>query len=480
MSARPQRSILVLAILLIAVMAGLAWWITAPPPSAVEVPPQGAPVRPELPPPELERSAREPVAAGPHDTGIPTSSPSVKARPKGPDTIRAEIADRISGVVVHRDGRPAREGTLVFAGDPGENPPGRSDAEGRFVLVGLAPGRSYPLAAAGHGFLTIPGSGPVIAGTTDAEVEVALLYGISVVLREAGGEPLRSEIAQEDPTAGANGRATPVPVSPLLDFAGADLSPYTNGPGRQLFLYTASAVPEPATIDRVPLRFRYLGYEPADVGLDALPILPAIPERQVELRSASAQFGEIEVLFDGGSDPTIDGPRVHPFRLRIASSAGPHADIPLPRNDGPKILAGIPCANYRYSVLNALDQQIHPRQGGPTRPLRVGTEPVLVEVALEGTAELGLAIRHADDRPYQGRATFLVARGQPSADGKSLVGPTAVVVFDTAPYRLAALLPGHYAIWLREPAHPSMEPAEAAAMFELGPGATRTVTFALP
>jgi hypothetical protein len=230
----------------------------------------------------------------------------------------------------------------------------------------------------------------------------------------------------------------------------------------------------------VPLRFSLAGYAPSDVAFDALPILPAIPQHVVELQPTASGWSEIVVEFADARDPTPDGPRIKPFRLLISSSSGPQAEIELPREPGPKHLSGIPFARYRVSLLNALDQQVFPAVGSPSSPFDVGARPTTLSISLAATSELEIRVRGREDGPYEGRASFSLARGKLTEDGRSLVGATTSVTFDHAPYVLGALLPGHYALFVQEPAGAVVEPATSNGLFDLEAGSARTVTLSLP
>jgi hypothetical protein len=436
----------------------------------------------------LEQPPREAVTTKPPPLAAPVGAAD-------PNAIAHQ--GTIEGLVVQRDGSAAREGTLVIAreaenlrADPDlaerilrRDPSvkaARCAAEGRFVLEGLSPGASYVLTAVGNGTISVQGALPVSEGTSDAKVEVALLYGIAIELRENGGGRLRTTVDPQDLSFPYTSSAAPFPDGPLMDLVGVDLSPYRTGANRRLFLFTSPKVPEPPSLERLALKFRVLGYAPVASAFDALPILPALTEHVIELRPVASGWGEIVVQFEDARDPTTEGPRVKPCRLQIASTTGPQADIELPRDPGAKHLPGIPFGRYRVSVQNALDQQIFPKVEAPSRPIEVGSTPAVITVSLLGTSRLEIEIRSGEAHLYDGPATLSLARGEPTPDGRSLVGPTATVIFDRGPYVLGALMPGHYILFVQQPAGASVLPAGSNGMFDLEAGGTRTLQLDLP
>jgi hypothetical protein len=470
------------AILLAAVVASL-WWIASPTGeeraasrSKSEAESTSAPAVLESAPnaaKHLDDSPREAVA---------TVEAPVQAEAEIP-----WITGRIEGRVLRRDGSPAAAGTVVIARGPdeiaedtdfGRRPTAVTDAEGRFALEGLASGESYLLEAAGNGAISTQPTPPVREGTTGVRIDVSLLYGIAVELREAGGTPLRTAHGLNDPAVRTSSVAL-VADRPLLIFVGVDLAPYRWKPQSRLFLFTSPKATEPSSLERVPLRFNMAGYAPSDVAFDALPILPAIPQHVVELQSTASGWGVIVVAFEDARDPTPDGPRIKPFRLLISSASGPQAEIELPRDPGPKRLSGIPFARYRVSVLNALDQQVFPKIGSGAPPLDVGASPATLSVPLAETSALEIQVRESQERPYEGRASFSLARGTLTEDGRSLVGATTSVTFDRAPYVLGALLPGHYALFVQEPPGAVVLPASSNGLFDLEAGSAKTVTLSL-
>jgi hypothetical protein len=483
MSGSRNRSLLVLAGVLLAVVVASLWWIASPAGEAHPASRSPREAESASAPAVLEN---EPISAKRLDDRPREPVPTVET-PVSAATEIPRIPGVIEGRVLRRDGSPAAPGTLVIAREPDnldedldrtQGPSATTDAGGRFVLEGLTAGASYSLSAVGNGTISTQPAPPVSEGTSGVRIDVSLLYGIAVDLREAGGTPLHTMHGFSD-QALRTSSGTLFPDRPLLGLVGVDLSPYRSAPGRRLFLYTSSTATEPASLERVPLKFRLVGYAPAEVAFDALPIVPAIPQHVVELQSTASGWSEIDVVFEDARDPTTNGPRIKPFRLLLSSSSGPQAGIELPRDLGPKRLLGIPFARYRVSLLNALDQQVFPTVGSPPPSFDVGARPATLSIPLAATSELEIQVRGREDRRYEGRASFSLARGGLTSDGRSLVGATVSVTFDRAPYVLGALLPGHYALFVQEPAGAVVEPASSNGLFDLEAGIAKTVTLSL-
>jgi hypothetical protein len=395
---------------------------------------------------------------------------------------------------VRRSGGPAAEGTVVVAR---ASPNPRSDAElaerflrgerdlplartardGSFAIHGLAPGSNYYLSAFGEGCVSVEPPLSATTGATDARVEVCLLYGLALELREEGNRPLRSSIEVFDVNLSRTATSTPFPDSPFLALLSVDLAPYRAEPDRRLLLFTSSRLEEPPILEKIPVRLRIAGYAPVQAAFDAQPVLPALTVHRLELRPSAAGFGEIQLRFSDGDDPTPDAPKTKRWRVQLASTTGIQGEIEIPRERGVKHLSGIPFGRYRLAVVNCLDQEIYPGRAlpeGPSKPVEIGESPLVLDVSLAETSTLEIAIEPAGSDKgavvYQGPATFSLARGEPTADRRSVVGPTATVSFDRGPYVLGGLRSGKYMLFVQDPAGAAPDPAIGPGVLDLAAG----------
>jgi hypothetical protein len=409
----------------------------------------------------------------------------------------------LRGVVRRRGGAPAPEGTAVIARNV---PTPRADAEivqrflrrdagseivrtaadGSFRFEKLSPGVPYHLSAVGTGAVTLEPPVAAYPGADDVRLELCTVFGIALELKEEGGGALRSTIEVVDLTLPRTPVATPFPDTPLLALAGFDLASYRSAWNRRLYLFTSAKLDEPLSLDKIPVRVRIAGYAAKETAFDAFPVSSGLTTHTVELHPSAAGFGEIVLQFTDGDDPTVDAPRTRPWRLQLASTIGTQSEVELSRERGPKRLAGIPYGRYRLSLLNCLDQEIWPHRSGPGEPVApvdVGEHPLAIDVSLADTSTLEIAIGGANPAvAYQGPANFSLARGELTADRRSLVGPTATVTFDRAPYVLAGLRAGHYMLFVQEPAGAAAPGTtkDDPGILDLAPGQRASAKLALP
>ena len=493
--------ILSVAAILLAGLVGIVLWATSsstpPPPAPAEPPqPKHVPVSGVI---SLESSEAE-TRAAPLERASPATPDEA-----GPDAPHAKPTAAakgltLSGVVRRRGGAPAPEGTAVIARNV---PTARADAEivqrflrrepcpeivrtaadGTFRLENLPPGVPCHLSAAGGGAISLEPPVSAYPGASDIRLEVCTVYGIALELKEENGNALRSTIEVVDLALPRTPVATPFPDTPLLALAGVDLAPYRSAWNRRLFLFTSARLEEPLSLDKVPIRVRIAGYAAKDTAFDALPVAPGLTPHAVELHPSAAGFGEIVLQFEDGDDPTVDAPKTRPWRLQLASTIGTQSEVELPRERGPKRLAGIPYGKYRLSLLNCLDQEIWPRRaspGEPVAPVEIGDRPLALAVSLADTSTLEVAIGGADPSiAYQGPANLSLARGEVTADRRSVVGPTATVTFDRPPYLLAGLRSGHYMLFVQEPAGAAADPKENPVL-DLAAGQRSSVRLDVP
>lgn len=482
------HGLLVVAAILLALVVTVALWATSthetPPPAPPEAPAQGmVPVTGSvgLESAEGEGARAPPLEAAERTAGGTPDAPTTPA--PAPSTSTAGL---ISGVVMRRSGGPAAEGTWVVAraspnprsdadlaerilrGAP-DLPVARSARDGSFAIGHLVPGSNYYLSAYGDACVSVEPAVPASAGSTDIRVEVCLLYGLALELREDGGRPLRSSIEVFDVNQSRTATSTPFPDSPFLSLLAVDLAPYRASSDRansdrRLLLFTSSRLEEPPSLDKIPVRLRIAGYAPVQAAFDAQPVLPALTVHRLELRPSAAGFGEILLQFSDGEDPTPDAPKSKRWRVQLSSTTGIQGEIEIPRERGLKRIAGVPYGRYRIAVVNCLDQEVYPaRAEGPSKPVEIGESPLRLDVSLAETSTLEIAIEPSGPARgaslYQGPATFSLARGEPTADRRSVVGPTATVTFERGPYVLGGLRAGKYMLFVQEPAGAAPDPA---------------------
>jgi hypothetical protein len=502
MASAKAPAILAVAAVLLALLVGIVLWATsssAPAPAAPpEAPgPKHVPVTGTV---GLESSEPESVRAAPVDRPAPETTedaspfaPHARVSATGPTL-------RLSGIVRRRGGAPAPEGTLVLARNV---PTPRNDAEivqrflrhdacpeiartgedGSFRFENLPRGALYHLSAAGQGAVSLEPPVTAYAGAGDVRLELCMVYGIALELKEEGGGPLRSTIEVVDVALPRTPFAAPLPDTPLLALAGVDLASYRSAWNRRLYLFTSARLEEPLSLDKIPVRVRIAGYVAKDTAYDALPVSAGLTQHDVELHPSAAGFGEIVLQFTDGDDPTVDAPKTRSWRLQLASTIGTQSEVELPRERGPKRLGGIPYGRYRLSLLNCIDQEIWPRRanpGEPVAPVDLGDRPLAIDVSLADTSTLEVSIGAANAAvAYQGPANFSLARGEPTADRRSVVGSTATVTFDHPPYLVAGLRSGHYVLFVQEPAGAILDPKEAPVL-ELAPSQRTSVRLVLP
>ncbi len=496
--ASAKGPILVAAAAALALLVGVVLWATSsssPTPSLPEPPqPKQVPVSGTV---GLESSGTETARAAPLERASPSSSEqAAPAVPRATSTSSGPTLT-LTGVVRRRGGAPAPEGTAVIARNV---PTARVDAQiverlsrrepcpeivrtaadGSFRFEKVSLGIPYHLTAVGEGAISLEPPVSAYAGANDVRLELCTIYGVALELREEGGGALRSSIEVVDVALPRTPVATPLPETPLLQLAGIDLAPR---PNRRQYLFTSARLEEPPSLEKIPIKVRIAGYAAKETAFDALPAYPTVSTHAVDLRPSAAGFGEIVVQFTDGDDPTVDAPRTRPWRLQLASTIGTQSEIELPREPGPKKLGGIPFGRYRLSLVNCLDQEIWPRRanpGEPVAPVDVGDRPLAIDVSLAETSTLEIAIGGATAAAvYQGPANFSLARGEITADRRSVVGPTATVTFDRPPYRLAGLKSGHYALFVQEPADAVVDPKESPVI-DLAAGQRAGVRLLLP
>ena len=500
-------AILGIAAVLLAVLVGIVLWATSssstPPTPPEPSQPKHVPVSGTV---GLEASEPESARAAPLERAAPSTSEEQAPGAPRPQPPAAGPDRALSGVVRRRGGAAAPEGTAVIARTVPtprtdaaivqrflrrEDCPeiARTAADGSFRFEKLLPGVPYHLTAVGPGAVSLEPPIAAYPGANDVRLELCTVYGIALELREEGGGALRSTIEVVDLAMPRTPVATPLPETPLLALAGVDLPSYRSAWNRRLHLFTSAKLEEPLSLEKIPIRVRIAGYAAKDTAFDALPVFPALTPHTVELHPSAAGFGEIVLQFTDGDDPTIDAPKTRPWRLQLASSIGTQSEVELPRERGPKRLAGIPWGRYRLSLQNCLDQEIWPRRnnpGEPVPPVDLGERPLAIDVSLADTSTLEIAIGAADPAvAYQGPASFSLARGELTPDRRSLVGPTATVTFDRAPYLLGGLRSGHYMLFVQEPAGAAPpgtapEAKDAPGILDLAPGQRSSVRLALP
>ena len=482
--------LLVTMVALVAGMLAITLWITATPPAPPDV---------SHPDPGVRPSSTEAIEPGAERRTVRPEERISSTDDPAHEPVAGPTSDRIEGRVLQQDGRPAPSGTTVIArrrgrvrvdpdivervriGDP-TAASARSGADGRFVLEGLEAGAEYLLCAAGGGYVGKTSDLEVRTGTNDAVIQVVRLYGIALRFREAGGAALRSSAELAPPPARTFGRADPYLDPSLLDFVGADLAGFRDEPGEKLLLYTAQG--DPPILRDLVLRFQPAGYALAEVHVDVPPVLPAIAEKTIELEPRAAGWGELAIEFLDGADPTDGAPVIQAFQVALApfepELAGAVVKVDLPRGAGTKHVRGIPYGRYQLSLRNAIRQTFLPAPDASPIVVEIGAEPVVLPVSLAGLGEVEVLFEGDGGELYAGPATISLPIGRFDPDLVKHLAFGGQVLFERGPYRLRALLPGSYTLFLGDPDATVADSTARHAFVELEPGSARTVRSILP
>ena len=363
----------------------------------------------------------------------------------------------------------------------------RTEADGSFVLGGLAEGVPHGIDAGGAGLLTakpayaVPGA-PGAPEAEGVELVVMPVLGSILAPRTSSGEPL--EISPSH----VLGMFTSIPVHGLQRL---------RGPGSEARLALAGvlleeleplaptdepylAVWEDPRVDPI-VKFSacYPGYRFVSGEAELRPVAGGVPVHPIPLSPDAVGTGTLCVELTGVPEALHPCPGRTSAEVSIVSMAaeGEPAEHLLSIDDLTRSLcAEVPAGSYRVSILAT----------GAGRDLAIG-EPRDRTVAVErggravasfdlgGAGSFRVRAWTASGEEHTGRLNLLTSRLEEGVPRRK-----ADRVFSTAPYRVVGMPPGVYRVSVSWPRPPG-SPAEAEAVdVEVFPGVESELELTVP
>lgn len=227
----------------------------------------------------------------------------------------------------------------------------------------------------------------------------------------------------------------------------------------------------PLTVD--PIEFP--GYEPLSFSTMLYRLDQGLRGVDVRLVPTVEQRGSLRLVIVGPAGTTRSAPisGASAATVQMTPSSGPPLTLGVrDLSPGEKILDGIPFGTYTAVLATAGGMWVHPDAGLGGKDLVIGPTEAVWRIDLSHLSTLELALRDSSGRPYAGRLSAVLVRGDLN---RGDYGVADAIDIEEPPYSIAGLPAGEYSIQFFEPRLDG--PAASFPVVHLQPGEVSRVPF---